>query len=345
MALVINGRFLQRPVTGVERYGRMLLRVIAEEWPDSRVVIPSGNDLEIDVHGLELVRSKGVGGHAWEQLILPHFVGKNDLLLSPANTGPLRVRDQAVVVHDLAVVHHPEWFDRRFVAWYNFLLPRLARRAVKVITVSRYSAMDLQRTYELHPERICVIPPFVPPLHASAAITDIGSPYFLIVGSLDPRKGLDRVTAWYRGLADPNFNLVCVGRSGKVFRQMGIPELPGLLYLNDVGDDRLSALYKGALGLIQPSYFEGFGLPILEAMQHGCPVIAADLPVFHESFGDAILYTDMGDPLSVDQATARLSETGQREQVVRAGRVRASTFTQERMTEALHSALDPLLAS
>ena len=83
MALLINGRSLQRPVTGVERYAHMLVRVIAKEWPDSRVIIPGSMEHDPEVHGLEVVRVRGKGGHAWEQLLLPIAVGKGHRYYAP----------------------------------------------------------------------------------------------------------------------------------------------------------------------------------------------------------------------------------------------------------------------
>jgi len=343
MDLVVNGRFLTRPITGVERYGRMILEVIAREWPNARVIVPRSAPADVDVFGLELVRTNGIGGHAWEQLTLPRYVGTNDLLLSPANTGPLRVRKHAVVVHDLAVVHHPEWFDRRFAAWYNFLLPRLIRRAANVITVSEHSAAEIRQTYALKDEHVAVVPPFISPERVVTNDAGIGSPYCLVVGSLDPRKGLDRAFEWYRSIDKPSFKLVCVGRSIKSFSQMAVPELDGMMLLNNVEDDRLAALYKGAIALIQPSRFEGFGLPILEAMHHGCPVIASDLPVFREVFSDAVLYAEIGGTRSMLDAMAQLNNENERERIIQKAASFASRYSLQRTTAALHFALDPLI--
>ncbi|MBK9764781.1 MAG: glycosyltransferase family 4 protein [Flavobacteriales bacterium] len=343
MGLVVNGRFLARPITGVERYGRMILEVIAREWPNARVIVPRSAPADVAAFGLELVRTNGIGGHAWEQLILPRYIGTNDILLSPANTGPLRVRQHAVVVHDLAVVHHPEWFDRRFAAWYNFLLPRLVRRATKVITVSARSAADIRQTYALKDGHVAVVPPFIATGTWGNVDPGIGSPYCLVVGSFDPRKGMDRAFEWYRSLNAPPFKLVCVGRAINSFAQIDVPELDGMILLNDVDDDRLAALYKGAIALYQPSRFEGFGLPILEAMHHGCPVVASDLLVFRELFEDNILYAEIGGTPSMVDAMYRVSNGTEREQIIQRAARHAATYSLERTTKALHAALDPML--
>jgi len=343
MPLVINGRFLTRPVTGVERYGRLLLRIIAREWPGTRVVVPGEATDRIDACGLEIVPLGGRGGHAWEQIQLPRAVGRRDVLLSPANTGPLRVRNQVVAIHDLAVIHHPEWFDRRFAAWYGFLLPRLARRAARVITVSSYSAADLIQTFTLHSDRVMLVQPFTDIASTVGSDADIGMPYCLMVSSNDPRKGCERVINWFKDLKDPAFQLVMVGRSGKAFTSVERSHIPGVIMLNDVDDARLHALYRNATALLQPSYHEGFGLPILEAMQCGCPVIASDLLVFHQLFGKAPLYVDHWDPANVHAAMDHVTDTVRRQTLIKAGVQCASEFSEQRMTDQLHTVLDPLL--
>lgn len=346
MALVINGRFLLRPTTGVERYGRMLLQVIAKEWPDSRVVIPASGDDEVDACGLEVVRLTGLGGHAWEQLRLPSAVGKQDLLLSPANTGPLRVRHQVVVVHDLAVIHHPEWFDRRFARWYEFLLPRLTRRVAHVVTVSSNSKLDLERTYSLNGDHVAVVPPYGGYLSAAISTDEnIQRPFVLMVASRDPRKGTGQVVEWYAKLNSPKFQLIIVGRPADQFRSVDLPMVEGVVLHPDVGDAELVTLYTNAIALIHLSRFEGFGLPILEAMAAGCPVIAAELPVLRTNFGGAVMYLPDHDLAPLEAMIIGLMDPDRRRHYSDRGKQRASQFTQQRMKLALHEVLDPLLRS
>ena len=345
MALVINGRFLTRPVTGVERYGHMLLRVIAREWPDSRIILPARAAEEVDTYGLDVVRQKGLGGHAWEQLQLPQALRKNDLLLSPANTGPLRVRNQVVVVHDLAVIHHPEWFDRRFARWYEFLLPRLTRRVARVMTVSNTTKLDLEQTYLLGPEHVVLVPPYASPLPPQSEMDDkTPAPFVLVVASRDPRKGIDRALAWYAQRKDRLLQLIIVGRSGPQFAPMVLPEQDGVVYLNDVSDARLRVLYEGAVALLHPSRAEGFGLPILEAITNGCPVIASDLQVFRECFGEAVRYSTFAMDAATDESLD-VAQGPERSVWVQRGKQCAASFDEVRTTRALHEVLDPLLRS
>lgn len=346
MALVINGRFLARPLTGVERYGRLLLRVIATEWPDSRVIVPKGAPEDIDTFGLEIVRHGNTTGHVWEQVELPRALEKGEVLLSPANTGPLRAQHHVPVVHDLAFLLHPEWFNARFATWYKLLIPRMVRRAERVITVSGSVREELMRYYAVPEERLNIVPPYVLPtlLEPSEAL-GLKRPYYLLVSSIDPRKGIDRALNWFTGLRDPAFDLVIVGRAHRAFAPVPIPAHPNIHVLSDVDDARLSALYRNAIALIQPSYYEGFGLPVLEAITLRCPVITAHLKVFTEQFGDAVLEADIGYTRSMMRAMVTLNDPSARAEQVEKGHARSLTFTEERTAAALHQALDPVLGS
>lgn len=326
MALVVNGRYLDRPVTGVERYAAAIASLLAEET-DFRVERPQGVST----------------GHVWEQLVLPMRLRKGDVLLSLANTGPLSVRKQLLAIHDLAFLEHPEWFKTSFARWYRWLLPRLARRVAQVITPSEEVRSVIIRTWGVDEDRITVVPPFFLPVAGSIPNDPgIGAPYCLIVGSMDPRKRIGEAIAWYAAFAEPSFRLVWVGRPGRAFAHEPVGHVQGLIHLTDVDDARLAALYQGAIALIQPTLYEGFGLTVLEAMHHGCPVIATDLPVFRESFGDAVLYADIAAPNALDRSLAQLASPSFRADRIARGRAVAATFTRERTRTALRTVLDPL---
>jgi len=121
--ILINARILHSPTTGVQRY----LQELLARMPTNEIRVESPD-----------IGFSGIRGHLWEQTILPFRVGKN-LLWSPGNTGPLVVKHQVVSVHDMAVIEHPEWFLQNFSRWYHFLLPKLAQRVEKILTMSEFS--------------------------------------------------------------------------------------------------------------------------------------------------------------------------------------------------------------
>src|SRR5689334_5748416 len=125
--IVINGRFLSRRVTGVERYGREIVNCIGSNYR------------------VEMVRANGLAGHAWEQFVLPTKLKSESILWSPANTGPLMVRNQALTIHDLSPLEHPKWFKKSFVVWYRLFLPLLAKRARVIFTPSEHVKQKVQQ--------------------------------------------------------------------------------------------------------------------------------------------------------------------------------------------------------
>jgi glycosyltransferase involved in cell wall biosynthesis len=338
--IATNARINGSHVTGVQRYLQEILRRMPE---DVRVIQPSRY---LD----------GVRGHIWEQSILPRAASAS-LLWSPSNTGPLSMRNQVVTIHDVVPLDHPEWLNWRFAAWYRFLLPRLVHRVRGVIAISEFTKRRLISTTGVPAEKVVVIPNgvdarFTPA--AKARIEDVknllpapAQRYLLTVGSLEPRKNLRRLLlAWSEALRDlpEDVWLVVAGAKGKsvVFAQSaGLEELPERVFLPGyVADDVLPALYACATGFAYISEYEGFGLPPLEAMASGVPVMVSATTAFPEVVGDAGLLVD---PLDV-QAIARglvklLTEPDFAEELAGRGLQRARQFSWDRTAELTLGAL------
>src|ERR1700722_8464891 len=139
--IAINIRSLSAPMTGVQRYTSQLLA----QWNgNAECIAPNGS-------------LRGFTGHAWEQFVLPAKL-RGRLLFSPSNTGPLRVMNQVVTIHDTAVFDCPEGFNPRFAAWYRFLLPRLARQARQIITVSEFVKERILVHTKVGPDKVVGVP-------------------------------------------------------------------------------------------------------------------------------------------------------------------------------------------
>lgn len=337
MDLYINGRFLERPVTGVERYGREVLRRLGVEF----TVLRPGRG------------RRGLVGHLWEQVVLPARVPAGGLLWSPANTGPLRAPRQVLTLHDLAALDHPEWFQPRFALWYAWLLPRLARRATRLLTVSRFSRDRIVARLGVPESRVDVVPPGVGPpfgavptgaASAAPARHGLEGPFLLTVGTLEPRKNLATVLAAWRRAAPrlPGVSLVVVGEKGPAFRRVR-PEVPveRVRWLGRVPDADLAALYAAALGLVYVPLYEGFGLPPLEAMACGCPVLASPAGGLPEAVGEAALLASPERSEEVAEGMLRLAgDEDLRRRLREAGRERARKFTWEATAAAVRRSLE-----
>jgi glycosyltransferase involved in cell wall biosynthesis len=260
----------------------------------------------------------GVLGHAWEQAALPLWV-RGRLLWSPGNTGPLSVERQVLTVHDLSAFDCPDHLNPRFVAWYRWLIPRLVRRLRRVLVASIFSKERLVALTGIDPERVAVVPLGVdgrfhprPQAEVARVRSVLGIPtahYLLSLGSLEPRKNLPRLLhAWAevrRRLPD-DISLVVVGAKGsrRVFRQLDLKDLPENVHLTGyVEDDLLPALYSGALAFVYLSEYEGFGLPPLEAMACGVPVVSSERAALPEVVGGAGLLVE---PMDLDAVQAAI---------------------------------------
>jgi glycosyltransferase involved in cell wall biosynthesis len=271
--IVVNGRFLSRRITGVERYGREILSLF-------------GSNCRV-----EKTRMNGVAGHAWEQFILPTRLKAESILWSPANTGPLVVKNQALTIHDLTPLEHPEWFRKSFALWYRLFLPMLAKQVRMIFVPSEYVRQKVIK--RLGAMKVIVTPNGVDTSrfhpHARQNTYEFPEKFILFVGSLQPGKNLDMLLrVWYE-LKDenPDIWLVVVGGAGSVFGKVKFLADERVRFLGYVSDDDLPGLYASALAFVLPSHDEGFGLPALEAMACGTPVVVSDGGALPEVVGAA----------------------------------------------------------
>jgi len=300
--IFVNTRVLQLRTEGVRRFLTEMLRGLATAV---REICPKE-------------ATAGVCGHLWEQSILPSVVGSG-VLWSPTNTGPLAVSRQVVTIHDLVPLDHPEWLAPRFAMWHRWLVPRIARRAAHVITVSEFTRQRLIAHTGLDPEKISVVPNGVDPRFSPSSPEDVSkvcsslelpsSRYVLAVGAIEPRKNLGRLLeAWNLALRrlPPDVWLVIVGSLGRqtVYKNVSFNHVPERVhFVGHATDADLPALYTGALAFAYVSLYEGFGLPPLEAMACGTPVITSDRTALPEVVGTAAI---MVDPFETNQIGAAI---------------------------------------
>ena len=282
-------------------------------------------------------------GHAWEQLVLPVRAGVRTLLC-PANLGPVAHPKVVVVMHDAAVLRRPDWYSRAYAAWQRRLLPALARRAVHVVTVSEFSRGELCSLLDLPPQRVSVVPGGVSPefrpdadTRAAAAALGLRRPYVLCVAAQTARKNVAALAPAAAALAAEGVELVVAGGHRPQFaREHG---LNGLRLLGAVPDALLPGLYAGAELFVLPSRYEGFGLPVLEAMAAGVPVVAAAAGALPETAGGAArLVPPEPEPLR-EALLALLADAGGREELVVAGRRRAAAFSWDRTAREVDEVL------
>ncbi len=326
MAFTVNGRFLSRPMTGVDRVAENILLRIDRLWPVETlgrytVAIPRDTQRSITLQNGDVTRIGRRSGILWEQLDLPAAY-KNDLIFNPCNTAPLRHRNNIVTIHDANVMDYPASYSRGFTAWYKFLLPRIARRAKSVVTVSEFSA-DRLLHHNVADIRPTVISNGCDHLEARARPQTERNGSVLFVGSPAAHKNLDLFVKLAQKFEHTNVPFLVAGaRSDSVFSDTAssTAQPKNLEFLGRVSEQELADLYQSAQVLLFPSFVEGFGLTPLEAQSFGCPVISSDRQPMTEILSDSVLYADPKDlagweaalnsVLSCKDTWTRLSELG-----------------------------------
>lgn len=321
MRIGFNCRFMHAArVTGVERYAHNLLASLTSMGGDVEFVLfgcgdwqaPGALPAEVRKVGTCAWRSP-VARQVWEQIRLPSLARKArvDVLINPINTAPLAFPRNILVIHDLSFLEHPEWFGWGFLRFYRTIVPRAARRALAVVTVSEYSKGRIVDLLGVPPERVHVIYQGVDPKFCPVGQDEVeevrrkfglARPYVLFVGSIAPRKNLTAAIAAFdlvRKKLSAVYELVVVGTKSFQFSSVELPEAAqSVRAIGYMTDENLPALYAGAELLLYPSLYEGFGLPPLEAMACGTPVVTSNCTSLPEVVGDAALVVD---PSNVDQ--------------------------------------------
>lgn len=311
--LIINGRFLTRRITGVERYAIGISSELAK-YDDLSTIISPRNIGSPDILNRLIYKKLGItGGHLWEQLEFPVFLSLHGkpLTLNLCNTAPMFYSNQIVTIHDLGFIRNSSWYSKSFSMLYKILIPKIAHHCKAIITVSDFSRKEISSILNVPIEKITVAPSAVSPefiieTNRTPSENTYGK-YIIAVSSIDPRKNFPSVIQAYDKLNLPNTKLLIVGVKNKVFGASGLPKTslsnPNIIFTGFVSDQKLISLYKHALLFVYPSYYEGFGLPPLESMACGCPVLVSDIPPHHEACGQAAVFVS---PNNIDDIASKI---------------------------------------
>jgi glycosyltransferase involved in cell wall biosynthesis len=320
--IYINGRFLTQPISGVQRYAievvKALDSLIDEGLIDYKkftiyLLTPKGTTNNIIFKNIIHCSIGRFQGHLWEQCDLPLYA-RDGILLNLCSTGPLLKIKQLVTIHDAAVCARPQGFSWKFRIWYKVLLTGLGIVARGIITVSEFSKAEIKKYYYVNEKKIEVV--YLGADHLTTDNLEIDifkrfditkNKYILAVSNMNPNKNFKAIVDSMRYLEELDVDVVIAGGTNpRVFSAQDIAIDEKIKYIGYVNDDELKALYRFSTCFVFPSFYEGFGLPPLEAMACGCPVIVSNAASIPEVCGDAAIYCDPHNPHDIAEKIKQL---------------------------------------
>jgi glycosyltransferase involved in cell wall biosynthesis len=332
----INGRFLSAVQTGVQRYAHQIVAaldpLLLAEGRGADLIVPTVPAEPLSFRATN-VRRVGFGaGHLWEQTAA--WSADDTLTLHLCNTAPVLGRRTILCIHDASVFTAPESYSFGFRSFYKFIQPLVARRTLKLATVSHHAGRQIVKHMGLTRSDIVVLPnghehTLAWRAERSTLISASSvRPYVLVIGSLARHKNIGLIVGLAEALDRLSVDVRIAGGSAAVFAHLPQADAANVVWLGRVTDDDLAGLLQNALCLAFPSFSEGFGIPALEAMALGCPVVASDSSSLPEVCGSAALYAAPDDAMAwLAQISKLVGSAGLQDELRAKGRAQAKLFS------------------
>ena len=366
MRIGISARLLGKKITeGVGRYTHEVIKSLSHQYPEDEFVLyvdqkdidTSDYGSNVSCHNLIIQPRHPILWQIWFEYLIPRALRQDsiDIFFSPEGMASLRSKVPTIMtVHDIVFERHPEFVQQSHVRFHKRNSIKYHRRAEQIVVVSNFTKDEILDIYNINPDKITVIPngrstefhPLVQrQIQAFKKEQHIDYEYLLYVGSLHPRKNIGRLIEafeQFKSRAPIPIKLVLAGRlawySGRIEEQIKRSKYSEDIVHLDFFKGDLNALINAATALIYPALYEGFGLPVLEAMSAGTPVITTANSAMSEVAGDSAIYID---PVSVDEMSQAIDRIVQddklRSSLVARGLRQAQKFSWENHAQAIYT--------
>ncbi len=338
-------------MAGVQRFAAEICLQLKAQLKDVVFVAPP------DLKHTALAKKLGavsVGrnqGHLWEQVdLLWHLLKQGSpYLLSLTNTAPILYHKNFTTIHDLIYLRFPQWHSKKYYYFHKLSDRILAATSQHMFTVSNFSKREISNLLHMKLKKITVVSNAVssqliaPP--TAQKVTAYGK-YILSVSSFDPRKNINRLIRAYQNLPAKDVSLVLVGRQVMPYFTLdsNVDKTDKIHFVKDVSDETLARLYANAELFVYPSLYEGFGIPPLEAMANGCPVVASNTTSLPEILGDGAYYIDPTESNNITNAIATvLYNRDVRLPLTEKGKLKAKEYSWQRSASTIVSTIQSML--
>lgn len=310
--IYVNGRFLTQKTTGVQRVATEISTHLQAHYKDEIIfVCPNKKFINPIAESLNCIKVGFFGGHLWEQCELPFFLfrKKAALLLNFCNTAPMLYSKNILVIHDVAFKACKKWFDWKFVFVYNILFYFNIKKANKIITVSNFSKNEIVKYYpHIKDEKIEVV--YLASFLKYNKNKFSKKRYYLAINSLNERKNIKVIIEAFKLLDPTIYSLKVIGEKNiKVFKDNNYETFSNVEFLDEVTDASLYTWIMEAKALINASFYEGFGLPALEAMSLYTPCILSDIPVYRELYNENAFFFDATNAKQLSDQIVAMEQT------------------------------------
>ena len=339
--IFINGKFLSQQITGVQRYAREIVKALDRfhfRWAVQMILlVPQKYDESYELSNIE-IRPCGVfEGTIWEQLELPYHA-RGGFLLNLCNCAPVVKSEQTLTIHDAATAAVPDTYSLPFRLWYGFMHRLLGKRLEHIFTDTDFSRQELHKYYQIPLHKLHVVHLGIDHIkrvqneqEGSVSFHLPAKKFVLAVSSVKRQKNFRLILQ--AAAKRPELIFVIVGsKENKIFQQETLgTHGRNVIFTGYITDEQLVYLYHQAGCFVFPSLYEGFGMPPLEAMSCGCPVVVARKEPLMEVCGEAAAYCDPHDPDNLlATIDAIFADDVYRKQLTRKGLERADEFTWDR---------------